>query len=319
MGGASFVAGDWGTSNLRLFLCDAVGTPLDQKSGPGAADVAGPDRAARFAETFDSLTAPWKAANGELPVVLCGMVGSSIGWVQAPYVPCPTLPERIIDACCALRNGAIHIVPGLSCHNRFDAPDFMRGEETQILGALTRIPELRQGTRLLCLPGTHTKWILLNDGVLRDFFTAPSGELYALLAKHSVLVRTPEREDGTDLAAFRTAVARFNHFPNAQLLHRLFECRSRQLSGELAAQSSAAYLSGLIVASDVHGALTALASAATERSVCLIGTPRLMQLYSLALESHGRATSQLDGAQASLAGLARVQHRLSQHEVAHGS
>jgi 2-dehydro-3-deoxygalactonokinase len=319
MGGASFVAGDWGTSNLRLFLCDDEGEPLDQKSGPGAAELAGGDRAACFAETFDSLTAPWKVANGELPAVLCGMVGSSIGWIQAPYVPCPTLPERIIDACCALRSGAIHIVPGLSCHNRFDAPDFMRGEETQILGALTRIPGLRQGTRLLCLPGTHTKWILLNDGVLRDFFTAPSGELYALLSQHSVLVRKPEREGASDLAAFKTAVARFNHFPNAQLLHRLFECRSRQLSGELTAESSEAYLSGLIVASDVHGALGSLAAAVTERSVYLVGTSRLMQLYSLALESHGWATSQLDGAQASLGGLARVQQRLSQYKVTYGS
>jgi 2-dehydro-3-deoxygalactonokinase len=319
MGSASFVAGDWGTSNLRLFLCDADGAPLDQLSGPGAAEVGGSEGAGRFAHTFDLLTAPWKASNGELPAVLCGMVGSSIGWIQAPYVPCPAMPDEIIDACTALREGRIHIVPGLSCRNRFNAPDFMRGEETQILGALTRMPELDRGTRLLCLPGTHTKWVVLADGLMRDFFTAPSGELFALLCEHSVLVRKPKGDGQADLAAFRAGLARFNDFPNAQLLHRLFECRSRQLSGELAAQSADAYLSGLLIASDVHGALGSLSGAVAERSVCLIGTSRLMQLYALALESHGFEALPVDGAAASLAGLARVQQRLSQHPVTHGA
>jgi 2-dehydro-3-deoxygalactonokinase len=319
MGGASFVAGDWGTSNLRLFLCAADGTPLDQKSGPGAAEVGGRERegTAGFADTFDSLTTPWTKSNGELPAVLCGMVGSSFGWVQAPYVPCPAAPERIVDVCCSLRDGRIQVVPGLSCHNRFDAPDFMRGEETQILGALTRMPELGLGTRLLCLPGTHTKWVVMVDGVTRDFFTAPGGELYALISKHSVLVKNPPGQARTDLTAFKTGVARFNDFPDAQLLHRLFECRSRQLSGEFAANSADAYLSGLIMASDVHGALAYAASGVSERSVCLIGTASLTELYALALRPHGFATSQIDGAEAALAGLARVHQRLSQHRVTH--
>jgi 2-dehydro-3-deoxygalactonokinase len=319
MGGASFVAGDWGTSNLRLFLCDADGAALDQVSGPGAAEVAGTEGAGRFAHTFDMLTAPWRASYAELPAVLCGMVGSSIGWIQAPYVPCPALPDEIIDACSALREGVIHIVPGLSCRNRFDAPDFMRGEETQILGALTRMPHLSRGTRLLCLPGTHTKWLVLADGLMRDFFTAPSGELFAVLCEHSVLVRRPKGAGPADLAAFQAGVARFNDFPNAQLLHRLFECRGRQLSGELAAQSADAYLSGLLIASDVHGALDSLSGALAERSVCLIGTARLTQLYALALKSHGFEALPMDGAAASLAGLARVQQRLSQPRVTHGA
>jgi 2-dehydro-3-deoxygalactonokinase len=318
MGGAHFVAGDWGTSNLRLFLCDYAGTPLDHKSGPGAAELGGTDGERRFAQTFDALTTPWRAANGELPAVLCGMVGSSIGWTHAPYVPCPALPEQIIDACTALRDGRIHIVPGVSCRNRFSAPDFMRGEETQILGALMQRPGLGRGTRLFCLPGTHTKWIVLADGVMRDFFTAPGGELFALLCEHSVLVRKPKGEGNTDLAAFQAGLARFNDFPNAQLLHRLFECRSRQLSGELAAQSADAYLSGLLIASDVQGALSSLTDAVAERSVCLIGTSQLMQLYALALQSHGFEASSLDGAAAALAGLARVQQRLSR-PVTHGA
>jgi 2-dehydro-3-deoxygalactonokinase len=305
IGAASFVGGDWGTSHLRLFLCDAQGAVLDSRTGPGAADASG-----HFSDVFESLAARWEESLGTLPVVLCGMVGSSIGWIQAPYVACPAIPEQIADACVTLRGGNVHIVPGLSCRNRFNAPDFVRGEETQILGALQLAPTLRKGRWLLCLPGTHTKWALLEDGSVREFLTAPTGELFAVVCEHSVLVgRHGCVESRTDAAAFKKGLASFNIFPHAQLLHRLFECRSRQLSGELGAP--AAYLSGLLIGSDVHGALRVLSSSIETRLVYVIGASDLTRLYATALASHGYEASEVEGAAASRAGLAQVHRRLS--------
>jgi 2-dehydro-3-deoxygalactonokinase len=318
MNEASFVAGDWGTSHLRLLLCDDNGTVLDTCAGPGAAETHGGRQAGpHFTETFESLVARWEA-HGVLPAVLCGMVGSSIGWVQAPYVACPARPEQIADACVSARAGQVHIVPGLSCRNRFDAPDFLRGEETQILGALQLTAALRRGSQILCLPGTHTKWVVLEDGLVRDFFTAPTGEVFALLRDHSVLVRNPAGSAAEiDADAFKDGLAHFNDAPQAQLLHRLFECRSRQLGGEITAPAAEAYLSGLLIASDVHGALRLL-SDCIAAPVILIGAPALTQLYASALGSHGCEALQMDGGQASLAGLTYVQRRLSQTAVAHG-
>ena len=303
MGGTQFIAGDWGTTHLRLFLCDADGTALDHRSGPGAVESAG-----RFATVLASQTAAWEAQHGPLPAVLCGMVGSSLGWVQAPYVPCPARPEQIAAACTAIDDGRIHIVPGLSCHNRFGAPDLLRGEETQLLGALS----LLQPRQLICLPGTHTKWVVLEEGQVRDFFTAPTGELFAVLRDHSVLVRPPQGGDAaTDAEAFNKGVASVAAQPDAQILHRLFECRSRPLSGDLPPTAAAAYLSGLLIASDVHGALRALSNTFVPSSVVLIGAPQLTQLYASACATLGLYTNQVDGASASLAGLAHIYRRLS--------
>jgi 2-dehydro-3-deoxygalactonokinase len=308
MTGASFIAGDWGTSNLRLYLCDAQGIALDGCTGPGAADSSG-----RFADILQSLIAPWAASRPTLPTVLSGMVGSNIGWTEAPYVACPALPEQIADACVALCGGRVHIVPGLSCSNRFNAPDFLRGEETQILGALHLIESLRQERRLLCLPGTHTKWVVLQDGAVREFFTAPTGELFALLCEHSVLLRKHgQMATAVDADAFTKGLAHFDDFPQAELLHRLFECRSRQLSGEFSLSAATGYLSGLLIASDVHGALRALAEPFAAQPVYLIGAPELTRRYAAALGRHGRDTYAVDGAAASLAGLAQVHRRLSQ-------
>jgi len=111
IGAASFVGGDWGTSHLRLFLCDAQGAVLDSRTGPGAVEASG-----HFSDVFESLAARWEESLGTLPVVLCGMVGSSIGWIQAPYVACPAMPEQIADACVTQRGGNVHIVPGELVH-----------------------------------------------------------------------------------------------------------------------------------------------------------------------------------------------------------
>jgi 2-dehydro-3-deoxygalactonokinase len=306
----TFIAGDWGTSNLRLFLCDARGVAHDHCSGPGAAQANG-----RFADIFATLTAPWTERYGSLPAVLCGMVGSTIGWTEAPYVPCPTEPQQIVDACIELESGRIRIIPGLSCRSHFNAPDVMRGEETQILGALSLHEKLRKGRWILCLPGTHTKWVLVENGRVREFFTALTGELFAVLREHSILVRNPQGTDpSADASAFAKGMADLNEFPDAQILHKLFECRSRQLKGEFPAHAAAAYLSGMLIASDVHNALRTLSDFATERTVFLIGAPQLTERYASACTLANYDVWRVDGSEASLAGLTQVFERLSRKE-----
>ena len=281
----------------------------DRANGPGVAGSKG-----ECAQIFDSLVAKWVVKPQALPAVLCGMVGSNIGWVQAPYVACPATPEEIATRCVSVRDGLIRIVPGLSCRNRFDAPDFMRGEETQILGALALEPALRQGRKLLCLPGTHTKWVVLEEGVVTEFLTAPTGELFNVLSDHSVLVR--ERGSvAADAAAFQRGLAQIERFPRAQLLHRLFECRSRSLGGELEAQDVAAFLSGLLIASDIGGALDALAGETAVRAVHLIGSPELTQLYAAGLGLRQYATQATDGSAASIAGLVQIRRQLTRGSV----
>jgi 2-dehydro-3-deoxygalactonokinase len=309
---AHFIGGDWGTSHLRLFLCDEMGEALDSNSGPGVADATG-----QFAQVLESLTARWVELHGTLPMVLSGMVGSTIGWAQAPYIPCPAKPEQIADSCVSLRNN-VYIVPGLSCHNRFDAPDFLRGEETQILGTLRLVPALRSGHWLLCLPGTHTKWAVLQHGAVREFLTAPTGELFAVLREYSVLVSKRAGEGSIDSEGFIQGLAQFNAFPEAQLLHRLFECRSRQLQGNFATATAAGFLSGLLIASDVHGALRMLSNSLEPLSPVLIGSCDLTRLYATALACHGHDATCVGGEAASRAGLALVYRRFSQGVTVHG-
>jgi 2-dehydro-3-deoxygalactonokinase len=98
------------------------------------------------------------------------------------------------------------------------------------------------------------------------------------------------------------------------VLHLLFECRSRLLSGELSPQGAAAFLSGLLIATDVGGALHLFTGCAAERTVHVIGAPHLTRLYAPALAFWSHAAREVDGMAASLTGLTRVHQHLSQVE-----
>jgi 2-dehydro-3-deoxygalactonokinase len=302
MPAASFIGGDWGTSHLRLFLCDSQLAVLEQRDGPGASRACG-----AFENILNSLTRQWTERHGELPVILSGMVGSSLGWVQTPYVPCPARPEQIAESCIRLRGGRIRIVPGLSCSNRLGGPDFMRGEETQLLGALRVEPTLSSGRHLVCLPGTHTKWVVLQDAAVQEFLTAPTGEIFATLCSGSTWVPSGShvREEGIS-DAFSQGLARIQQTPSPDLLHVLFECRSRRLSGELAAVDTASYLSGMLIGSDAKGALRLLGSSESTQ-VFVIGTSPLIKLYSLAIAALGGQPNLIDGLAATVAGLGCIQ------------
>lgn len=297
MSEAAFIAGDWGTSRLRLYLCDPAGNVLARGEGEGASV---PDCPGRFA----AAVAAWDKAHGVLPAVLSGMVGSSIGWREVPYRKCPAKPAAIADS--ALRfeaaGRAIAILPGLSCRGKTGAADVMRGEETQILGALRLHPQLTSGRHLLCLPGTHTKWVAVSDGAISQFQTALTGELFELLRRHSVLARDSGEVDGQSPAfALGLDFAR----QQADLLHLLFSARSRVVTGEMAKTDAASYLSGLVLGKDVATALALFDRAhfETDRPVQLICTPLLAGLYGKALAAYDVKSSTIDGDRAALAGL----------------
>ena len=261
------IAIDWGTTSFRAYRLDARGAILETRCAPkGILSVP----AGGFAAVLDEQIRGWN----ERPVVMSGMVGSRQGWTEAPYVPCPAGFDEIAAAMREVREG-IWLVPGVSCRDESGVPDVMRGEETQVLGAE------RDG--LLCLPGTHSKWVEVRAGRIERFSTAMTGEVYAVLKSHSILGRMME-EGNTNADAFRRGVERSGE-PGG-LLHHLFGVRTKGLMAELDAAAASSYLSGLLIGHEIR--------AVGQRSFMVLGEPRLAELYSAAAAALGCATERLD-------------------------
>jgi len=312
------IAGDWGTSNLRLYLCRhhpaQASEILEIQSGPGVAEIAGGRAADGFEEVFFALAGGWIEKYGNIPVILSGMIGSNIGWKEAPYLPCPTNPAAMVQGrmSFSVRGLEINILAGLKTVNPFGLPDVMRGEELQLLGLMQELPD-KQLPRLVALPGTHNKWALLQNGRVETFLTVPTGELYSVLGKHSVLISTDA--DGHDQSVFLQGVEAAESKADADFIHVLFSTRSRQVLGELPADKAPAYLSGLLLGSDVMGALTGFSESDPQTGgVTLIGESKLAECYRLVLERQGVAAKILDPHKIAIAGYRRIFQSLLEAE-----
>ena len=288
-----FIAGDWGTTRLRLALCDDTGI-IERRAGPGIGALTQTPEAA-----FLSLSAGWRAEHGPLPAYFCGVAGSRTGWREVPYVPCPADPNALGHG--ALRFAAgdvpVALAPGLSCVNPLGAPDVMRGEETQILGALISNPELRQGRHLLVLPGTHSKWAVLEDGEIRTFMTSPTGEIFALLRGQGSLALAD------DVQASKAGFERGLADSSGPLLQRLFETRSRRLVEDMPPEDALGLMSGLLIGAEIGGTLACFPGFP---KIFLIGDPSLSTLYADALAMHKLDSSILDGEDCVFAGLRSI-------------
>jgi len=293
------IAVDWGTSNFRAYRLDVHGKVLERREAPlGILQLKGP----HFAGALDSRIGDWEAA-GETTVLMSGMIGSRQGWAEAPYVECPAgaveLAKRLHSV--EWRGKSLWIVPGLVDRTR-GVPDVMRGEETQLVGVLSALGD---GKHTVCLPGTHSKWVRIENGRIAGFRTHMTGEVFAVLKQYGILGRL--MTDGPDDdAAFDAGVARSGEAGG--LLHHLFGARTLGLFDELQPASLSSYLSGLLIGHELA------AESMQSATVHVLGAPHLAGRYAHALERLGRRVALLDP-DAAVTGLFHLASLLSRKNV----
>lgn len=297
---AAFTVVDWGTSSFRGWLMSADGEPLaESRGGEGMLHCArvgagGAGFAAVLRDHLARLGAP-----AGTPVLICGMAGARQGWAEAPYLRTPTRLDALHEGAVRIdAPGDIRILPGIA-QARADRPDVMRGEETQLLGVTE--PDF---TGLVCIPGTHSKWVRIEDGRVAAFSTYMTGELFSVISQHSILAHAVETAGPppADSEPFGEGLAAALAEPTA-LTASLFRLRAAQLLGYEQRADGAARLSGLLIGTELadatrrHGPI---------QSVRLIGAGSLGKLYEAALAGRGLDVKAVDAEQASRRGLAKA-------------
>ena len=272
---------DWGTTAFRAYRMRSDGTVLERREGQRGILTVPPGG---FPAVLAEEVGAW-LADGERLVVLCGMVGSRQGWVEAPYAPCPAGPADIAARLVPIPlegtgfGARCVLIPGLTARDAEDGvPDVMRGEETKLLGLLA---ELGDAPATVCLPGTHSKWAHLAERRVAGFATHMTGEVFAAVTAHTILARTIKPGPAVP-EAFSRGVRRAQQ-PGG-LPHHLFGARALGLMGELAETETASYISGLLIGQEIRAALPDRAAAGP---VHLIGSAALAPLYAQAFDLLG--------------------------------
>ncbi|MCJ2091573.1 2-dehydro-3-deoxygalactonokinase [Methylobacterium sp. J-072] len=277
VGRAAYIAVDWGTTNRRAYAMSADGDVIDTLQDDRGVLALSPG-------DYPGEIARLRARLGAQIVVAAGMVGSTRGWREAPYIDAPATLQDLAAASLDVAPD-VRIIPGVALRSG-PRPDVMRGEEVQVLGAIST--GAAPPTALFCQPGTHNKWIDTVDGAITDFTTVMTGELFALVRSHGILAGML---DGAvaDGDAFRDGLRRGREARN--LAASLFEVRAGVLLDRLAPAEAAAYASGLMIGADV-GTRPDLG----ERPVHLLGGGTLAALYAVAItEAGGHALTVPDG------------------------
>lgn len=288
---------NWGSSNFRAYRINAQGQLVSEFAKPaGVATLKRDGMAALMRELQDH----WPAAER---VYASGMIGSNIGWCEAPYASAPARLEDVHRALVltTIAETEVHIVPGVCCRRAFDdGPDVMRGEEMELFGFAVAHPGW---SGLIALPGTHTKWARFEDGRIVDFFTSMSGEMFDRLTSAGLLASIVEGP-AVDGPVFHDGV-QTGRQRQLGLSTALFGARARVMQSRLARADAASYLRGLLIGSEIADALAILPDLSSA-AVPLVGNGPLCQLYASALKSVGIDSLFVDSRTACVSGFAHL-------------
>ncbi len=281
---AALIGLDWGTTSLRAHLLDSAGAVLDRRS---TAEGILAEHKDGFTGTFLRILGDWLDGYPGLPIIASGMITSRNGWMETPYVRTPggieelassLVPFDVTPTC------RLHFVCGMDRDPAGEAPDIMRGEETQIVGCMA---DRSRRNGLFVMPGTHSKWVSVRDARLDRFDTYMTGEVFAVLKAHSILGRLMEEHGGSLTGGFEKGVkARLDS--GASLLRHIFSTRTLALYDRLSLDEGSDYLSGLLIGEEIRSVMgdyrlddRAMAP------VTIVGSGVLTERYGLALELAG--------------------------------
>ncbi|MDP9128183.1 MAG: 2-dehydro-3-deoxygalactonokinase [Pseudomonadota bacterium] len=308
---------DWGSTNFRAFFMEN-GRPVQRLNlaGQGIFKSFAPSASSRigdYSAFLERELAAWLTSKPKASVLMCGMVGSREGWVPTPFAPLPVsfddLAARLYHLTPEQRGSLpdcdIAIVPGISTCQTDGRFDVIRSEEVKALGALAN---LGLSDALLCIPGTHCKWVYVESGAVRAFHTLPSGELYGLLHESgslSLLLREESaRGDAPDdMHSFDLGMALAKE--GQDLLADIWQVRSQKLLSTAPPASLRSYLSGILMGHELKQAQAYFPGLS---QVVLIADAGARQMfYKRALNQSGLdVLASIDNETAVCEGLARI-------------
>lgn len=289
----NYIVIDWGSTNIRAFLCLEGKVKEVKKSPQGVTTV----RGAACEGVFDSLCQPWFDKYGPLKTVMAGMVGSVNGWIDAPYLNCPVDLSELATKLTPVphsRGLNVNIIPGLCVQDPHNY-NVIRGEETQLAGACASTP-----CHICIMPGTHCKWVLLDSSRVESFRTAMTGELHHLLMQYSLIgLGTPEQESSA--IAFEQGLHK--GFEENNLAAHLFEVRAANILHGIKPSQVSEFLSGLLIGAEIASMQKIFKFTPQDGAAAIIANPFLTQRYQQGLALAGIESVALDGDKCFLNGI----------------
>jgi len=296
---AKWIAADWGTTHIRAWAIGEEDNVLAfRESNEGMKDL----QQNQFEPVLLKLIESWLDDTKVTTVIACGMVGSKQGWVETPYLKTPCVPidnQQLAIATTKDNRIKVNFVPGVMQNN---LADIMRGEETQIAGFINKNPDFNG---VVCLPGTHTKWVNVKEGQITSFNTFMTGELFGVISNHT-LIRHSISIKGWNQAGFEAGIHEGFNKPGS-IASDLFSLRAESIVNDLDRDEARSTLSGLLLGVELNGAQ----SYWENNNVTIIGSQLLSNNYHQGLKILGGKSQLFSLETATLSGLSFAYRELN--------
>ncbi|MCB0326134.1 MAG: 2-dehydro-3-deoxygalactonokinase [Bdellovibrionales bacterium] len=291
------IAVDWGTSNFRAFLFTKQLELTGQIQSDRGIRSLDPSAQAQYLQKQLEV---WLREFPDTPVYACGMLGSNLGYLPAPYLKLPLDIEQMYQHIQNHSKLGVSVIPGLSYESPSIDFDVIRGEETLVLGCIEQFSQ-----DWICLPGTHSKWVKVDKNKrITSFSTIMTGEVFDIVHQHSILCEGPQEEC---IESFREGVQDAND--DQHLLHAMFKARTRSLKDPTKKSKARSYLSGLIIGRELYH------STQKGEMITLCCSENLAKSYAEALTIVGCQSQWMDSTQALLKGILMLHKQIQGSKI----
>lgn len=228
--------------------------------------------------------------NENTPVIISGMASSSIGLRELPYAPLPYNMSNEDAVVAVIPPSTVCKHPVFLVSGVSDGTEVMRGEETQVTGLYNHSMLQSRDEQLFILPGTHSKHIYVREGMIVRFQTYMTGEVFALLYKHSILSNSVSEPSGKAIGRHErdTFIEGVQASADKSLLNSIFSVRTNWLFEKFTKELNYYFLSGLVIGEELRNI------AVTNQVLLLCPGERLQLLYKSALEFLGLKSQVID-------------------------
>lgn len=280
----SLIVIDWGSTSFRIAALSILGTVISRKqSAHGVKNLSHGDFANFLSNQLGSLK------ELQVPIVLCGMIGSKGAWFETPYVQAPCGIEEISKKVRfeKVEGLNLYFVPGVK-YTDLQLDDVMRGEETQILGGdFTR-------ASIVVLPGTHSKWTEIGEkGKIKTFQTYMTGDLFSAISQNTVVKLCARDADiQSKYKCFASGVKL--GFETNSLTSVLFSVRTKFVFDDQKIFDSFEYLSGLLIGNEIKAGVSRFRFQDAHGAIKIVAEPTLGKRYISALHLLGIEGDYLD-------------------------
>lgn len=284
-----FLSCDWGTSSFRLRLIDASARSViaETHTQQGIAAIHDTWRLQQATDRFlfysnyilqqiQQLSQQTGKSLNDVPLIIAGMASSAIGMKELPYkkIPFTIQPQNLLidvtEASPLFPHTTILISGACS------SADVMRGEETILAGCHINPSAGRQ---IFILPGTHSKHVLVENGILQQIKTYMTGELFQLLSTKSILSNSVEKEH-TGITINDAFLKGVKDAGNSSLLNNIFHVRTNTLFNTMNKKENFHYLSGLLIGEELQQVLKEDID-----DVTIVSSGNLLHLYHAAISA----------------------------------